>query len=72
MNVTEAVTSRRSVRQFLDKPVDKTVLEKILTTAQRAPSGGNTQPWSAVVVGGDALKDITAKIKEKAKAAPMG
>ncbi|MEH6828282.1 nitroreductase [Parasphingorhabdus sp.] len=72
MNVTEAVNSRRSVRQFLDKPVDKATLERVLETAQRAPSGGNTQPWSAVVVGGDALKDITAKIKEKTKTAPMG
>lgn len=72
MNVTEAVTSRRSVRQFLDKPVDRTTLERILETAQRSPSGGNTQPWSAVVVGGDALKDITAKIKAKAATAPMG
>jgi nitroreductase len=72
MNVTEAVNSRRSIRQFLDKPVDKATLERVLETAQRAPSGGNTQPWSAVVVGGDALKDITAKIKEKTKTAPMG
>ena len=72
MNVTEAVKSRRSVRQFLDEPVDKAILEKILETAQRAPSGGNTQPWSAVVVGGDALKDSTSRIKEKAKTAPMG
>ncbi len=72
MNVTEAVNSRRSVRQFLDKPVDQATLQRVLETAQRAPSGGNTQPWSAVVVGGDALKDITAKIKEKTKTAPMG
>jgi len=72
MKVTEAVNSRRSIRQFLDKPVEKATLEQVLETAQRAPSGGNTQPWSAVVVGGDVLKDITAKIKEKAKAAPMG
>ena len=72
MNVTEAVNSRRSVRQFLDKQVDRTTLERILETAQRSPSGGNTQPWSAVVVGGDALKDITAKIKANAATAPMG
>lgn len=72
MNVTEAVNSRRSIRQFLDKPVDRATLEQILKTAQRSPSGGNTQPWSAVIVGGDALKDITAKIKEKTKTAPMG
>ncbi|MEP3723554.1 MAG: nitroreductase family protein, partial [Parasphingorhabdus sp.] len=55
MNVTEAVTSRRSVRQFLDKPVDRTTLERVLETAQRAPSGGNTQPWNAVLVTGDEL-----------------
>jgi len=72
MNVTEAVTSRRSVRQFLDKPVDKAVIERVLKTARRSPSGGNTQPWNAVVVGGDALVDLTKKIKAKAKEAPMG
>lgn len=72
MNVTEAVTSRRSVRQFLDKPVDKTVLERVLETAQRAPSGGNTQPWNAVLVTGDELTRITDSIKAKAATAPMG
>lgn len=72
MNVTEAVTSRRSVRQFLDKPVDQSTIERVLKTAQRSPSGGNTQPWNAVVVGGDALTEITDKIKAKAKQAPMG
>ena len=72
MNVTEAVNSRRSIRQFLDKPVDRAILEQVLETAQRAPSGGNTQPWNAILVAGDALEDITAKIKEKTKTAPMG
>ncbi|MFK7843160.1 MAG: nitroreductase [Sphingorhabdus sp.] len=72
MNVTEAVTSRRSVRQFLDKPVDKTILERVLETAQRAPSGGNTQPWNAVLVTGDELTRITDSIKAKAATAPMG
>ena len=72
MNVTDAVTSRRSIRQFLDKPVDKAILESVLQTAQRSPSGGNTQPWNAVVVGGDELTRITAAIKAKAATAPMG
>lgn len=72
MNVTEAVTSRRSVRQFLDKPVDKAILEQVLKTAQRSPSGGNTQPWNAVVVGGDELARITDAVKAKAATAPMG
>jgi nitroreductase len=72
MNVTEAVNSRRSVRQFLDQPVDRATLERVLETAQRSPSGGNTQPWNAVVVGGEELIRITAAIKAKAATAPMG
>ncbi|MEO9468620.1 nitroreductase [Parasphingorhabdus sp.] len=72
MNVTDAVNSRRSVRQFLDKPVDPDVLKRILETAQRSPSGGNTQPWNAVVVTGDELTRIADTIKAKVPTAPMG
>lgn len=72
MNVPEAVTSRRSVRQFLDKPVDRTVLQRVMDTAQRAPSGGNTQPWNAVILTGQPLADLTTKIKARAATAPLG
>jgi len=72
MNVTEAITSRRSVREFLDKPVDRATIERVLEKAALSPSGGNTQPWSAVIVTGDALTDLTTKIKAKAQSAPMG
>lgn len=72
MNVTDAVNSRRSVRQFLDKPVDPAVLKRVLETAQRSPSGGNTQPWNAVVVTGDELTRIADTIKAKVPSAPMG
>lgn len=72
MNVTEAVESRRSVRQFLDKPVDRATIERVLRKAARAPSGGNVQPWNAVVVGGDELARVTNAIKAKVPEAPMG
>ena len=72
MNVTDAVNTRRSIRQFNAKPVSQETLRRVLEKAQRAPSGGNTQPWNAVIVTGDALANITAKIKAKAKSAPMG
>jgi nitroreductase len=72
MNVTQAVISRRSIRQFIDKPVPLDVLRQILTKAQNAPSGGNTQPWNAIVLTGQPLADLSAKIKAKAAAAPLG
>lgn len=64
MNVSEAVASRRSIRAFLDKPVDRSVLERVLTTAQRAPSGGNTQPWHGVILTGEPLARLIARIAE--------
>ena len=72
MNVTEAVASRRSIRQFTDKPVPLDVLQCVLTKAQASPSGGNTQPWNAVILTGAPLADLTAKIKAKAATAPLG
>ena len=72
MNVTEAVTTRRSIRQFIGQPVEIEKLQRVLQKAQRSPSGGNTQPWSAVLVTGDELTRITAAIKAKAATAPLG
>ncbi len=72
MNVTDAVATRRSIRQFTDKPVDQATLQRVLTKAQASPSGGNTQPWNAVILTGQPLADLTAKIKAKAATAPMG
>ena len=72
MTPTEAITTRRSIRAFIDKTVEREKLERVLQKAQMAASGGNTQPWNAILVTGDELARITAAIKEKAKAAPMG
>lgn len=64
MDVSQAVTSRRSVRAFLDQPVDRDVLRRVLETAQRSPSGGNTQPWNAVVLTGAPLQKLLGKVAE--------
>lgn len=64
MNVSDAVNSRRSMRAFLDQPVDQAVLCRVLETAQRSPSGGNTQPWNATVLTGDPLAKLLATVAE--------
>lgn len=58
MNVTEAITSRRSIRGFLDKPVPRALLEEIITVANRAPSSMNTQPWHLHVLTGAVLEQV--------------
>lgn len=58
MDVSEAVATRRSVRAFLGQPVGRDVLERVLDKARRAPSGGNIQPWNAVVLAGEPLEHL--------------
>jgi nitroreductase len=55
MDVYEAVTSRRSVRGFMDRPVPREVLERVLSAAAWAPSGSNLQPWRVYVLTGAPL-----------------
>lgn len=50
--VDSAITSRRSIRAFLPKPVAREDIEAILEVASRAPSGTNTQPWKVYVLTG--------------------
>jgi nitroreductase len=65
MDISEAVASRRSIRAFLDKPVDRAAIERVLEKAQRAPSGGNTQPWHGVVLTGEPLSRLFARVAEE-------
>lgn len=58
------MTRRRTVRQFSDRPVPRTVLEACLRAAGTAPSGANLQPWHFVVVT-DA--EIKRRIRERAE-----
>ncbi|OJW84100.1 MAG: nitroreductase family protein [Bacteroidetes bacterium 46-16] len=57
--------TRRSVRDFSDKPVAKEVIEHILLTASTAPSGAHKQPWTFCAVSDPAIKK---QIREAAEA----
>lgn len=45
METWEAITGRRSVRQFTGEPVSDEQLDRLLEAARWAPSGLNNQPW---------------------------
>ena len=60
MTAKECIMTRRSIRQFSDKPVDEAVLRDIIETASFAPSWKNTQITRYVAVKGE-LKDKIAK-----------
>jgi nitroreductase len=69
LDVYEAVTSRRAVRGFTDRPVKKEVLERVLRAAAWAPSGSNVQPWHAYVVTGPPLEELKKRAGERLAAA---
>ncbi|VXC64378.1 nitroreductase [Massilia sp. 9I] len=60
--VDAAITARHSIRAFLDKPVERADIERILAVAARAPSGTNTQPWKVYVLTGQARQDLSDAI----------
>ncbi|WP_208279171.1 nitroreductase [Massilia oculi] len=60
--VDAAITSRRSIRAFLDKPVAREDIARILDVAARAPSGTNTQPWKVHVLTGGARARLSGAI----------
>jgi nitroreductase len=62
MDFSEVVRRRRMVRHFADEPVDRTVLERIAATAQRAPSAGFSQGQRLVVVTDPELRRQIALI----------
>lgn len=61
----DTMITRRSVREFSDRPVPRAVIEACLVTAGSAPSGANRQPWHFVVVADPALKQ---RIRQAAEA----
>jgi len=71
MNVSDAVRQRISTRGFLDKPISKAELSEMLELAQRAPSGGNVQPWKVIAVSGAARDEIIAMAQRVLAADPM-
>jgi iodotyrosine deiodinase len=58
------LSTRRSVRFFSDKPVDKAVIENVIRAAGSAPSGANKQPWHFVAISN---QDTKRKIREAAE-----
>ena len=50
MNVIDAIQTRKSVRHFLDKPIEDNTLQLVLGAGRLAPSASNRQEWRFVIV----------------------
>lgn len=65
-NIWDAMYTQRAIRYWQDKPVPRDLLEKVIESASKAPSGSNSQPWIFLVIDdatcrqqiGDALNAV--------------
>lgn len=64
MNIIDALLQRKSTRAFLDKPVDRDRIVRILRAARHAPSGTNAQPWQVAVVTGRKKEELTEILRQ--------
>ncbi len=57
MALLDLLKHRKSIRDFLDRPVERVKIMMCLEAARLAPSACNSQPWKFIVVDDKQLKD---------------
>ncbi|MBA7467470.1 putative NAD(P)H nitroreductase [subsurface metagenome] len=57
MVLLDLLKHRKSVREFLDRPVEREKIMTCLEAARLAPSACNSQPWKFIVVDDEPLKN---------------
>jgi nitroreductase len=58
MEFFEVVHTQRAIRKFKPDPVPQELIWRMIDAAIRAPSGGNTQPWSFLIVSDPAKRKV--------------
>lgn len=57
MELKQVLETRRSVRKFADKPVEREKIDACLDAARLAPSACNSQPWHYIVIDDPQVKE---------------
>ncbi|MCK5916430.1 MAG: nitroreductase family protein [Deltaproteobacteria bacterium] len=60
------IFTRRSIRQFQDKPVSDALIQAVLDAANQAPSAHNQQSWKFVVIRNEKKQDLARLVSKKA------
>jgi nitroreductase len=61
MEFLELMKKRQSVRQYLQRPVPRDLLAKLVEAVRLAPSASNAQPWKLIVVDDPELRSRVAQ-----------
>lgn len=67
MELFDAISGRKSIRDFQPGPVAKELIDRVLEAALKAPSNSNRQPWEFLVVQGEKLEELRAGLEKAAQ-----
>ena len=70
VTVGDPILARRSIRKYTDETVTDEQVEALLRAAMAAPSAGNQQPWSFVVIRDKAVFEAVTEFHPYAKMLP--
>jgi nitroreductase len=63
----EQIRIRRSIRRYLDKPVEDVKITQLIESARLAPSGDNSQPWHFIVIKSELIRNKLAEVSKNQK-----
>lgn len=63
----QQIEIRRSIRKYLNKPVEDVKIMQLIESARLAPSGSNTQPWRFIIVKSSWMKQKLAEVANDQK-----
>ena len=61
MDVSQAISIRRSVRAYKPQDIKEEVLRKVLDAGRLATSANNVQPWKLIIVKDPATRERLAE-----------
>lgn len=64
-NYYKWLDTRRTARDFSDRPIPREVIDNILLAASTAPSGAHKQPWTFCVIADPTIKSEIRKAAEQ-------
>lgn len=67
MDALEAIKTRRSIREYQDKPITKKILKDIVDAARFAPTARGVQPWEFIVITEGAILKRIGEIAENGR-----
>jgi len=68
METIDAISKRASTREYKTKPVERTVIEKLVDAARHAPTARAVEPWEFIVVSN---KEMLSRFGQMISNAPF-